>query len=262
MSAHRQTRVNTIKLTLLALLGLGALAGCAGGLLRPAGTVPTSQATESAPTLVDAAAGAVLSAGSVHVDATTISPSGSLTQSADVTASGGRSVITANKTEHVTVLFTGGVAYVEANLAFLENIFEVPATQAEYYWDEWIAVRSGEKLGLETYDDLTNGMTLSSLANQLQICGACTLTSPTTVAGQPVFGVQAPLPADQQAPASARQVLYLTDNAQQRPVLLEARGDGSSTNRASFSGWHETVQLSAPKDPIPAWLITPATSAT
>jgi hypothetical protein len=204
MSTHPQIRVNVITLALSALLGVGMLAGCTGGgSLQPA-TAPTGQATESAPTLVDAAVGAVLSAGSVHVNWVQTGPSYSLTESIDVTASGGRDVVTANETDYTTILFIDGVAYVEADQPGLEAVFHLPAYAAEEFWDEWIAVRSGEKLGSLSYDDLAEGMTLSSVANVVQICGACTLTAPTTVAGQRALSVQAPAQADDHLPASAR----------------------------------------------------------
>jgi hypothetical protein len=262
MSTHPQFRVNVITLALSALLGVAVLAGCTGGgSLQPA-PAPTGQATESAPTLVDAAAGAVLSAGSVHINWVQTGPSSSLTESVDVTASGGRDVVTANETDHATILFIDGVAYVEADQPGLEAIFNLSAYVAEEFWDEWIAVRSGEKLGSLSYDDLTEGMTLSSVADVVQVCGACTLTAPTTVAGQRALSVQAPAPADDHAPASARFVLYMTDNSQPKPMLLELRGDGNITNRISFSGWHETLHLSAPTDTISAQLVTIAESVT
>lgn len=260
MSTHPQTRVNAITLTLLAVLGVGALAACVGdGATRAPASAP-AQATESAPTLVDAAAGAVLSAGSVHLDETVIEPNASLTESADVTATGGRAVLTEDKTGHATALVIGGVVYIDANQAGLENMFGVSADAAEQFRDQWIAVQNGEKLGSDSYDHIIAGMSLAGIANQLLICGACTLAAPTTIAGQPVVGVQVPPPPGQQAPASARNVLYVTDDSQLRPVLFEVRGDGSITDRTSFSGWRETVHLSVPADPVPASLVTPDTS--
>jgi hypothetical protein len=262
MSTHPQTRVNAITLTLLAVLGVGALVACVGdGSTRAAASAP-AHATESAPALADAAAGAVLSAGSVHVDETVIEPTVSLTESVDITATGGRAVLTEGKTGHATALVIGGVVYIDANQAGLEDMFGVSADAAGLFRDQWIAVRNGEKLGSDGYDNLIAGMSLASLANQLLICGACALAAPATIAGQPVLGVQVPLAAGLQAPASARTVLYVTDDSRLRPVLFEVRGDGSITDWASFSGWRETVHLSAPAHPFPAWLVTPDTSTT
>ena len=43
--------------------------------------------------------------------------------------------------------------------------------------------------------------------------------------------------------------------------MIEWRGGGVKGS-ASFSKWHETVHLTAPADPTPASLVTPASSLT
>lgn len=293
MSTHRQTPANAITLTIAALLGLGALAGCSGGgAASPAATGRASQtgpashagssagpsgssagsasgapaaaspAGKSAPVLLRDTLAALRAGGSVHVDLTDSSPHGSLVYSDDATASGGRQVITIDRTGRATILFIAGVGYVQANATGLAAIFDVPQQLADQFADQWIALRPGEKLGLSTYDDVTAGITLSSVATELGPNGTPTLAAPAIVAGQRVVGVQVPLPAGQQLPATARDVLYITDNSLLRPVLSEVTNAGSYKYQMSFSHWGETLHLTAPANAVPASSVTPASSIT
>jgi hypothetical protein len=289
MSTHRQTLANAITLTIAALLGLGALAGCSGsGAASPAATGQASQtgptshagssagpsgsasgapaaaspAGKSAPVLLRDTRAALRAGGSVHVDMTDNSPQSSLVYSDDATASGGRQVITIDRTGHATILFIAGVGYVQANASGLAAIFDVPQQLAGQFADQWIALRPGEKLGLSTYDDVTAGITLSSVATELGSNGTPTLAAPGIVAGQRVVGVQVPLPAGQQLPATARDVLYITDNSLLRPVLSEVTNAGSYKYQMSFSHWGETLHLTAPANAVPASSVTPASSIT
>ena len=293
MSTHRQTPANAITLTIAALLGLGALAGCSGGGAaspaaggRASQTGPTSYAGssagpsgssagsasgapaaaspagKSAPVLLRDTLAALRAGGSVHVDMTDNSPQSSLVYSDDATAGGGRQVITIDRTGHATILFIAGVGYVQANARGLAAIFDVPQQLADQFADQWIALRPGEKLGLSTYDDVTAGITLSSVATELGPNGTPTLAAPGIVAGQRVVGVQVPLPAGQQLPATAKDVLYITDNSLLRPVLSEVTNAGSYNYQMSFSHWGETLHLTAPANAVPASSVTPASSIT
>jgi hypothetical protein len=292
MSTHRQTPANAITLTIAALLGLGALAGCSGGGASPAAsgranqTGPTSHtgssagpsgssaapasgapaaaspAGKSAPVLLRDTLAALRAGGSVHVDMTDTSPQSSLVYSDDATAGGGRQVITIDRTGHATILFIAGVGYVQANARGLAAIFNVPQQLADQFAGQWIALRPGEKLGLSTYDDVTAGITLSSVATELGPNGTPTLAAPGIVAGQRVVGVQVPLPAGQQLPATARDVLYITDNSLLRPVLFEVTNAGSYKYQMSFSHWGEPLHLTAPANAVPASSVTPASSIT
>jgi len=287
MSTHRQTPANAITLTIAALLGLGALAGCSGGgAASPAATGRASQTGssagpsgssagsasgapaaaspggKSAPVLLRDTLAALRAGGSVHVDMTDNSPQSSLVYSDDATASGGRQVITIDRTGHATILFIAGVGYVQANASGLAAIFDLPQQLAGQFADQWIALRPGDKLGLSTYDDVTSGITLSSVATELGSNGTPKLTAPGIVAGQRVVGVQVPLPAGQQLPAAARDVLYITDNSLLRPVVSEVTNAGSYKYQMSFSHWGETLHLTAPANAVPASSVTPASSIT
>ena len=180
----------------------------------------------SAPGLLSAALAALRAGGSVHVDITSIAHGGSVAFSDDATGSGGRQVITIDGTGHATILLIDGVDYVRADAQALQGFFEVTAAAAEQAAGQWISLRPGEKLGTSTYDDVTAGITLSSVATELQVGSPLSKTAPATVAGQPVIGVQAPLPASDGL-RGAKMVLYVTDDAALRPVRYELVGGGS-----------------------------------
>lgn len=259
MSAHRRVRVNAITLTVSALLGLGVLAGCTSGgssAAPPAATATADQATPaasalSAARLQSAALAAVRAGGSVHVDIASHGPNGSVTFSDDATAKGGRQVITFDGTGHAIILLIDGVDYVQADAQALQGFFETSQAQAERAAGQWISLHPGEKLGASTYDNVTAGITLASVATELEVGRPLSKTAPATVAGQPVIGVQAPLPASDGLPG-AKLVLYLTDDSALRPVRYELVGGGSTQNTISFSRWGERLSLTAPPNAIPA----------
>ena len=253
-----------------ALLGLGTLAGCTSGgasSAPPNGGSSGSPAAgapgaRSASALLSGAIAAVRAGGSVHSDFTESVTGGSVIMSDDDTANGGRQVITFDKLGHATILFIDGVGYVQANAIGLEGFFGVPQPQAEEFTGQWIALRPGNKLGTNTYNDVTSGITLSSVASELALSGTPTLASPSSVGGQRVLAVQAPLPAGTQAPATARNVLYVTDDARLRPVLEEATHAGGYKYQVSFSHWGEPVHLTPPANSIPATDVTPVSTIT
>jgi hypothetical protein len=261
MSTHRLPYLNAIKLTVSGLLGLGMLAGCTsggGGGAPPAASAassPAAGAGMSAAALLSAARAAVTSGGSVHLDITAKGPNGTEAFSDDATASGGRQVITFAGTGHATILLIDGVDYVQADAATLQGFFQASLQQADQAAGQWISVRQGEKIGASTYDDITAGITLSSVATELQFGGHLTKAAPAMVAGRPVIGVQAPLPANDGL-AGAKMVLYVTDNAALRPVRYELVGGGSTTNELSFSQWGERLTLTPPANSVPASSVT------
>jgi hypothetical protein len=272
MNAHRPARANAIALSASALVGLGMLAGCTSGgssAASPAVTGPAAQATQAAPAtrsaapaptmpasgLLSAAQAALKSGGSVHVDITSVAASGTVVFSDDASGSGGRQLITLDGTGHATILFIDGVGYVRADAQTLEGFFQVPQPQAVRAAGRWISLSPGEKLGSSTYDNVTAGITLSSVASELQLGASLSKTPPATVAGLRVIGVQSPLPASA-GPPGAKMVLYVTDDSALRPVRYELVGGGSTKNVISFSRWGEKLSLAAPANAVPASSLT------
>jgi len=259
MNTHRRPRASAITLTVSALLGLGMLAGCTSGgssaSPSAAGTPAASGAAMSAPRLLSAALAALRAGGSVHVDISSIAHGGTVAFSDDATGNGGRQVITIDGTGHATILLIDGVDYVQADTQGLQGFFELPLTQAEQAAGQWISLRPGQKLGTSSYNDVTAGITLSSVATELQVGSPLSKSAPATVAGQPVIGVQAPAPASDGLPG-AKMVLYVTADAALRPVRYELVGGGSTKNTISFSRWGEKLSLTAPPNAVPASSLT------
>jgi hypothetical protein len=274
MNAHRLARANAITLSVSALLGLGMLAGCTSGgssAASPAATGSAARSTQAAPAtqsaapvptttlpasgLLSAAQAALKSGGSVHVDITSVASGGSVVFSDDASGSGGRQLITVDGTGHATILLIDGVDYVRADAQALEGFFQVPPSQAVQAAGRWVSLRPGQKLGTNTYDDVTAGITVSSVASELQLGAPLTKAPPTTIAGLPVIGVQSPLPASAKLPG-AKMVLYVTDDSALRPVRYELVGGGSTQNVFSFSRWGEKLSLTAPANAIPASSLT------
>lgn len=275
MSTHRQTRINAVALAISVVLGLGALAGCTGsgsGSSAPTTTAPGDKAAPStgsssgarpratpgagsAPALLSGALAALRSGGSVHVDITSSIRGNTVVYSDEATASGGRQIMTLDNAARATILFIAKVGYVQADAVGLSGFFGVPQSLAQQFAGKWIALRPGDKLGASTYDDITGGITLSSVASELELT-APRLAAPATVAGQRVVGVHGSPPASDQFPATARGVLYVTDNSLLRPVLSEVTDASSDSDKVSFSHWGETVHLTAPANAIPASDVT------
>lgn len=219
--------------------------------------------TLSAAARLQAAQVAVRNGGSVHVDITSNTTNGSVVFSDDDTANGGRQVITFDKVGHATILFIGGVGYVQGNAAGLQGFFGVTQQLAQRFADQWISLRPGNKLGANDYNSITAGITLSSVADELAMSGPLTLTAPATVDGQQVIGVQAPEPASAQLPATARTVLFVSDNSVMRPVEQAVLGAGSYKNQMVFRDWGEQLHITAPANAIPATQVSaPGTSVT
>src|SRR5579863_3298715 len=171
MSTHRPSPANAITRTVLALLGLGMLAGCTSGgsggaspaasaMRSPAAPASAPPAGMSAAGLLSAARAALTAGGSVHVDITANSPSGQVAFSEDASASGGRQVITIDGTGRATILLIDGVDYVQADAEALQGLFQASLQQATQDGGKWISLAPGEKLGTSTYDDVTAGITL------------------------------------------------------------------------------------------------------
>ena len=262
--------------TLATLAGLALLAGCSGdedgsrthgarqfgsgqlgvgGSSPAANTPPAASPAATAPspgsaTAVVAASLAALKAGrAVHITISTTLSNGSITYSDDATADGGRQYITLSTGGDVTVLYVGGVGYVEGNAQGLAGFMEVPLSQAQSLAGQWIAVHPGQELGASSYADIVAGITLSSVASEIALDAPLTLTAPATVAGQRAIGVQGRAPASEQLPASARVTLDVAA-AGSRPLRETVVASGGFTSTTTFSDWGESVSLSPPQHPI------------
>ncbi len=198
------------------------------------------------------AALASLKAGpTVHVDIRSVDASGTVTTFSDeATATGGKQVITIGGSQHATVLYVGDIGYIQGDEAALAGFFGVPTSQAADLAGRWLSFQRGDTLGTSSYADVIAGITLSSVATEIQLPGPYTKTGPVTVAGQPALAIGSPAGEAQPLPSSARMTLYVAAKGS-RPVLEKLSNGGSSQYQISFSHWGETVHLTAPPDALP-----------
>ncbi|HTU73977.1 MAG TPA: hypothetical protein VMG38_10710 [Trebonia sp.] len=228
------------------LAALGLLAGCIGDA---ASAAPLS---EESPSAVLATALAALEAGeSVHIAISTTTSQGTVTCSDEATADGGWHVLTTETGGHVSIVLIGTVGYVAGNAAGLVSLMQVPGPEAHLEAGQWVAVRPGQQVGASSYDYITGGITLSSVASQVTPTGPLTLTGPVTVDGQQVIGVQGRAPASMQLAAGARATLYVA-TSDARPVRYEVSGGSGYFDQVTFGNWGQRVVLVVPPHAIPA----------
>jgi hypothetical protein len=217
----------------------------------PASSTPASTSQPGAG-LVTAAVAELKAGGSVHVNITSHTGGTAITFSQDSTATGGRQDMTFDGVGHATVLLISGVGYLQADEAGLMGFFGVSQADAARLTDKWISVRPGQKIGSTTYAQLTDGITLSSVASELAITGPYTAVADATVAGQHTFRVQGHVPASQKDPSTARETLNVTAAAPLRPVQLTLSGDPGNTDQITFSNWGEKLSIPVPPNAQPA----------
>jgi hypothetical protein len=231
---------------LTALAGVVLLAGCVGDA---ASAAPLSE--ESPSTVLATALGALDAGGSVHISISTETSQESVTCSDEATAGGGWHVMTTGTGGRVSVVLIGTVGYVAGNAAGLVNFMQLPLPEAHLEAGQWIAVRPGQQLGGSSYDDITGGITLPSVASEVTPAGPLTLTAPATIAGQQAIGVRGHAPASMQLPSTARVTLYVS-TTDARPVRYVVSGVSGYADQVTFSDWGQTVQLTVPPHAIPA----------
>lgn len=263
MKKRVHAKANTIT---LALLGAGALAGCSGQgtAAGPASQLATPHASpsQSPASLLHDADAALSGAKSVHVAYTLSSTTGTTVQSIDATQSSGRQVVTLDKVSRVTILDINGVAYVQGDVPSLISFLGVSQAKADEYAGQWIKVTSGETLGQTSYDSIVQGLTVPSLAQYLDAGTTPSAYPPAVIDGQHTVAVQQPAPASDKFPATAKFVLFMTDNSLRRPVLSEVTGGGAGyQNTLTFSHWNEAVHLTVPAQTVPASDVTQTSSS-
>lgn len=231
---------------LASLAGLGLLAGCVGDAASSAPLL------EEPPPAVLATALTALKAGdSVHIAIAVTTSQGTVSRSDEATAGGGWHVFTTGTGGRLSIVLIGNVGYVAGNAAGLVGLMRLPGQEAHLEAGQWIAVRPGQHLGASSYDDITGGITLSSVASEVTPAGPLTLTAPATIAGQRAIGVQGHAPASMRLPPAARVTLYVAAS-DGRPLRYEVSGVGGYTDKITFSDWGQGVQLVVPPHAIPA----------
>jgi hypothetical protein len=237
---------------LAALSILAWLAGCGSQPSAPAGL-----AGDPPPFIQAEALAAAEAAGSVHVDLTSSSASGSTVYRTDVSSSAGRQVITITGGGTATVLDVAGVGYVSGNPAALVGFFGFPAAVSARLTGRWVSFRSGQPY----YQQVVDAVTLGSALAAVRLSGRLTRRGRGRVNGQPVVGVRGTAPSVPGVSAGTKATLYVATTGPLLPVsYLEV--SGSTRLSAVFSRWGETVRVAAPRDAIPITSVAKSSGGT
>lgn len=225
-----------------AVAGLACLAGCASPKPRP----PAGLAGDPPQFIQEEALGAAEAAGSVHVDMTSSSGSGSTVYSSDVSSSAGRQVITITGGGDATVIDVAGVAYVSGNPPALVGFFGFSPAVSARLTGRWVSFRSGQPY----YQQIIDALTLGSAMNVVTLSGRLTTKGAERLDGQRVVAVRGTAPSVPGVPAGTKATLYVATTGRMLPVSY-AEASGSIHLSAVFSQWGEKVSVTAPRDAIP-----------
>lgn len=234
---------------LAALSGLALLAGCAGSRPAARGGVASMP-----PNLILAEARAAAeTAGSVHFVQTGRTTQETGLNVADAASSVGRDVMTLSDGGQATVLVTGDVAYLRANLVALTGYFLLPDATASRIAGRWISVRSSTAGYQQLWKGLSFEMTTGSVLGAFTPAGPLTKTATRTVDGRLVVGVRGKVPPGTGAAPGATETLYVAATGEPLPVSCQEVYRSTEVTTA-FSRWGETVHVTAPPGvtPIPA----------
>ena len=231
---------------LAGLSWLALLAGCGGGQPPVQGGVASMP-----PSLILAEARAAAeTAGSVHYVQTGRTSQETGRNIADTAAGMGYDVMTLSDGAQATVLVSGDVAYLRANLVALTGFFLLPATTAARIANRWISVRSSIAADRQLWDDLSFEMTTGSVLHALTPVGPLTRMRASRVDGRLVVGVHGKVPPGTGAAPGSTETLYVAATGRPLPVSC-TEVYGSSQVITAFSRSGEAVQVTAPAGTVP-----------
>jgi len=238
---------------LAAVAALACLAGCASPKPAP----PAGLAGDPPQFIQEEALAAAEVTGSVHVDMTSSSGSGSTVYSTDVSSSAGRQVITITGGGKATVLDVAGVGYVSGNAAALVGFFGFPAAASARLAGRWVSFRSGQPY----YQQVVDAVTLGSAMGVVTLSGRLTSKGVRSVGGQPAVAVLGTAPGVPGVPAHTKATLYVATTGRLLPVSY-AEASGSIRLSAVFSRWGEKVSVAAPRGAVPVTSVIKSSGGT
>lgn len=246
---------SSLAAVLVTVSGLALLAGCSGSQPAARGGVASMP-----PNLILAEARAAAeAAGSVHYVQAGRTARETAMSVGDASSSVGHEVMTLSDGAQATVLLTGDVAYVHANLAALTGYFLLPDTTASRMTGRWISVRSSTAGYKRLWDGVSFEMTTGSFLDAVTPVGPLTKTPTTTVDGRLVVGVRGKVPTWTGAAPGTTETLYVAATGRPLPVSCQEIYRSSQVTTA-FSRWGETVQVTAPPGATPVSAASPSPS--
>jgi hypothetical protein len=234
--------------SLLAITAAACTSSSTSSTSTSAGAAPKAQVGalngKTPAQILSAATAAARKADSAHYVLTAVSGKNSQSIVGDSSTQEAQQTLSQG-TQHIQVVYIGGVAYVQGNAAALTTDLGFAATVATSYANKWIAVHKTDSL----FKSLVSAVTLTSTLNQLNPSGTLTLTNPTTVAGRQTIGVKGGLPGPPQSGITGTATLYVATSAPTVPLKLTGtatQGTQHVTETGTFSDWGKPVHLTTP----------------
>jgi hypothetical protein len=204
---------------------------------------------KTAAQILKAATAAATKAGSAHYVLSAVEGTSSQTISGDASMTNGQQTVTQGS-QHIQVVYVGGVAYVQGNASGLTSAMGFPAAVATNYANKWIAVHSTDSL----FKSIVSAVTLAGTLAQLNPTGTLTVTAPTNVTGRQAVGVKGGLPGRPQQGVSGNTTLFVAASNPTVPLEFSgtaAQGTQHVTDKGTFSDWGKPLQLTAPTGSVP-----------
>jgi hypothetical protein len=204
---------------------------------------------KTAAQILTASSDAAKEAGSAHYVLSAVEGSSSQTISGDASQTEGQQSVTQG-TQHIQVIYVGGVAYVQGNEAGLSSALGFSSTVATNYANKWIAVHSTDSL----FKSIVAAVTLAGTLAQLNPTGTLSVTAPSTLAGRQVVGVKGGLPGTPQKGVTGRTTLFVATSDPTVPLEFSGTADQGTqhvTDKGTFSNWGKPLQLTAPTPSVP-----------
>jgi hypothetical protein len=237
--------------TLGALVALPA-AACSSSS-TPTTAEPTAQVgalNGSTPTqILTAATAAARKAASAHYVLSAVQGKTSQTISGDSSPLEAQQSVSLG-TQHIDVIYVGGVTYVKGNAAGLTADMGFATAVATNFANKWIAVHSKDA----PFKSIVAAVTLTGTLGQLNPTGNLSLTQPTTIAGRQAIGVKGGLPGPSQTGVTGSATLYVAASRPTVPLKLTGtanQGTQHVKETGTFSDWGKALHLTAPTGAVP-----------
>jgi len=194
--------------------------------------------------VLSASTAAVQKAGSAHYVLTAKQGSQTQTISGDA-ATDEASQSVSEGSQHIQVVYVGGIAYVEGNAAGLESAMGLTAAVSATYASKWIAVHSADS----PYSAIVKAVMLETTVAQLVPTGQLKFTDLTTIGGRQAIGVRGGLPAGTQSGVTGTTTLYVATGKPTLPLEFQGQANMGAQHVVDigiFTRWGQTLHLSAP----------------
>jgi hypothetical protein len=194
--------------------------------------------------ILTAANAAAHAAGSAHYVLTAVQGTQSQTISGDASGTEGQQKVTEG-TQHIQVVYVGGVAYVQGDSGGLASAMGFSAAVAKTYAGKWLAVHNTDSL----FKSIVQAVTLESTLSELAPSGHLTITGNATVAGSQAIGVKGGLPGPAQSGVTGTTTLYVATSKPTLPLEFKGvatQGTAQVVDTGTFSRWGKPLNLKAP----------------